>query len=171
MEDGDELLAKFMTMLQNPGEKPSSYLHRLQVMLSTTVRSGAIAESEQNRCLIKQFCRGCWDNGLIASLQLEKKKTNPPSFAELVVSICTEEDRQASKEDKMRNHFGLNKQSNAPKLRTASHQMSAYSPDSVGGAAGEVDTMRAQISEIHAQVAAMQTSTYQKCQPDYSKEC
>lgn len=169
VEDGDELLAKFMTMLQNPGEKPSSYLHRLQVMLSTTVRRGGIAESEQNRCLIKQFCRGCWDNGLITSLQLEKKKTNPPSFAELVVSIRTEEDRQASKEDRMRNHFGLNKQSNVPKLRTASHQMSAYSHDSVGGAAGEVDTMRAQISEIHAQVAAMQTSTYPKCQPDYSK--
>ncbi|KAK2863757.1 hypothetical protein Q7C36_002911 [Tachysurus vachellii] len=143
--------------------------HRLQVMLSTAVRRGGIAESEQNRCLIKQFCHVCWDNGIIANLQLENKKTNPPSFAELVVSIRTEEDRQASKEDRMRNHFGMSKPSNAPKLRTASHQIAAYSHDLVGGAAEEVDTMRAQISEIHAQIAAMQPSPYQKCQPDYSK--
>ncbi|XP_043088728.1 uncharacterized protein LOC122334908 [Puntigrus tetrazona] len=168
VEDGDELLAKFMTMLQNPGEKASSYLHRLQVMLSTTVRRGGISGSEQSRCLIRQFCRGCWDNGLIASLQLEKKKTNPPSFAELVVSIRTEEDRQASKEDRMRSHFGLNKQSNTSKLRTATHQMSACSRDAVV-AAEEVDTIRAQISELHAQVAAIQTSTYQKGQPESPK--
>ncbi len=78
VEDGEELLAKFMTMLQNQGEKPSSYLHRLQVMLSTAVRRGVIAESERDRCLLNQFCRGCWDNGLIANLQLERRKINPP---------------------------------------------------------------------------------------------
>ncbi len=78
VEDGEELLAKFMTMLQNQGEKPSSYLHRLQVMLSTAVRRGGIAESERDRCLLNQFCRGCWDNGLIANLQLERRKINPP---------------------------------------------------------------------------------------------
>lgn len=37
VEYGDELLARFTTLLQNQGEKPSSYLHRLQVMLSGTV--------------------------------------------------------------------------------------------------------------------------------------
>lgn len=171
VEDGDELLAKFMTMLQNQGEKPSSYLHRLQVMLSTTVRRGGIAESEQNRCLIKQFCRGCWDNELISSLQLEKKKINPPSFAEMVVQIRTEEDRQASKEDRMRNYFGFNKPSNAPKMRTAIHQMSTHSrtPHAVGETVQGMDTMQSQMSEANAQAAAMQTSNYQKCQPDHSK--
>ncbi len=72
VEDGDELLAKFMTMLQNPGEKPSSYLHRLHVMLSTTVRRGGISESEENRCLMRQFCRGCWDS--------IKRRQNEKSF-------------------------------------------------------------------------------------------
>lgn len=69
------------------------------------------------------------------------------------------EDRQTSKEDRMRNLFGLNKQNNAPKLRTVIHQMSAYSHDAAGGAAEEVDTMRAQISELHARVAAILTRT------------
>ncbi len=35
-----------MTLLQNQGEKPSSYLHWLQVMLSVTVRRGGISEAE-----------------------------------------------------------------------------------------------------------------------------
>ncbi len=170
VEDGEELLAKFMTMLQNQGEKPSSYLHRLQVMLSTAVRRGGIAESERDRCLLNQFCRGCWDNGLIANLQLERRKINPPSFAELVVSVRTEEDRQASKEDRMRSHFGMTKQGlTSSKSRAAVHQLSAHSHDAISGAATETNSMRKQISEIQAQLASMQPLTHQKCQPTCSK--
>lgn len=44
VEDGDELLAKFMTLLQN--------LHRLQVMLSATVRRGGISEAERDHYFI-----------------------------------------------------------------------------------------------------------------------
>ncbi|KAL1270862.1 hypothetical protein QQF64_029878 [Cirrhinus molitorella] len=157
-------------MLQNQGEKPSSYLHRLQVMLSAAVRRGGIAGSERDRCLLKQFCRGCWDNGLIANLQLESRKTNPPSFAELVVSVRTEEDRQASKEYRMRSHFGMNKQSVAPsKSRAAARQLSAHSPDVTSVAAPEAESMRKQISEIHAQLASMKPLTHQRCQPTCSK--
>ncbi len=36
-----------MTLLQNQGEKPSSYLHWLQVMLSVTVRREGISEAER----------------------------------------------------------------------------------------------------------------------------
>ncbi len=96
VEDGDELLAKFMGTLQNQGEKSSDYLHRLQVILSATIRRGGIEEKDRDRCLLKQFCRGCWNNGLIASLQLEKVKAQPPTFAELVVLIRTEEGKHAS---------------------------------------------------------------------------
>lgn len=170
VEDGEELLAKFMTMLQNQGEKPSSYLHRLQVMLSATVRRGGIAERERDRSLLKQFCRGCWDHDLIVNLQLERRTNNPPTFAELVVSVRTEEDRRASKEDRMRSHFGMTKQGLAPsKPRAAAHQLSAYSHEVASGAAPETDSMRKQISEIRAQLATMQPLTHQKCQSACSK--
>lgn len=156
VEDGEELLARFMTMLQNQGEKPSSYIHRLQVMLSAAVRRGGLAESEHDRCLLNQFCRECWDNGLIANLQLERRKINPPSFAELVVSVRTEQDRQASKEDQMRSHFGIAKQGlTSSKSRPAVHQLFAHSNDAISRAATETDSMRKQISEIHAQLASM----------------
>ena len=160
VEDGDELLAKFMGTLQNNDEKPSDYLNRLQVALSAVVRRGGIAESERNRYLLKQFCRGCWNDGLIADLQLERKTNAPPSFAELVVLIRTEEDRQASKHNRMKKHLGLHKPSPAvPKFRAASQQLAAYSCATPEKEVTDTDVLKKQLNEIQAQVAVMQTTT------------
>ncbi|XP_055049770.2 uncharacterized protein [Misgurnus anguillicaudatus] len=155
VEDGDELLAKFMGALQNPGEKPSTYLHRLQVLLSTTIRRGGISESERDRCLLKQFCRGCWDNSLIADLQLERKKTDPPSFAELVVLIRTEEDKHASKEERMRKHLGLTKHCPATsKIRPSTHQISAYPCDTQDNDSTDVSLQ--QVCALQSQAVPVQ---------------
>ncbi len=160
-EDGDELLARFMSTLQNHGEKPSTYLHRLQVLLSTAIRRGGLSESERDRCLLKQFCCGCWDNALIADLQLERRKVNPPSFAELVVLIGTEEDKNALKEERMRKHLGLNKHCPAPpKFRLSTHQISAHPCDTQDY---QADTSLAkQVCELQAQVVALQKHSGQK---------
>lgn len=56
VEDGDDLFAKFMNTLQNTGEKPSNYLHRLQLTLSKTVCRGGVSQSETDRHLLRQFC-------------------------------------------------------------------------------------------------------------------
>ncbi|KAK2848150.1 hypothetical protein Q7C36_009832 [Tachysurus vachellii] len=72
--------AKFLNTNQNTGEKPSSYLQRLQIVLNKVISRGGIVASDLERQLIKQFCRGCWDNSLITNLQLEQKKHNPPRF-------------------------------------------------------------------------------------------
>lgn len=163
VEDGDELLAKFMGTLQNHDEKPSDYLNRLQVALSAVVRRGGIAESERNRYLLKQFCRGCWNDGLIADLQLERKTNAPPSFAELVLLIRTEEDRQASKHNRMKKHLGLHKPSPAvPKFRAASQQLAAYSCAPPEKEVTDTDVLKKQLNEIQAQVAVMQTATQRK---------
>lgn len=67
-EDGDELFVKFLNTNQNPGEKPSSYLQRLQLALNTILEKKAISDSDANKHLIKQFCRGCWNNNIISTL-------------------------------------------------------------------------------------------------------
>lgn len=163
VEDGDELLAKFMGTLQNSDEKPSDYLNRLQVALSAVVRRGGIAESERNRYLLRQFCRGCWNDGLIADLQLERKSTTPPSFAELVLLVRTEEDRQASKRNRMRKHLGLNKPSPVvPKFKAAAQQLTACSCATPEREITEVEVLKEQLNEIQAQVAVMQTATPRK---------
>lgn len=110
VQDGEELYAKFMDTFQNAGENTSTYLQRLQVALSLAVKRGGVPESDVNKHLINQFCRGCWDNGLISELQLKQKKAHPPSFAELLLLLRTEEDREGAKTQRMKQHLGNSKQ-------------------------------------------------------------
>ncbi|KAE8287194.1 Retrovirus-related Pol polyprotein from transposon opus Protease [Larimichthys crocea] len=152
-----------MGILQNNEEKPSDYLNRLQVALSAVVRRGGITESERNRYLLKQFCRGCWNDALIADLQLERKMNALPSFAELVLLIRTEEDKQASKHNRMKKHLGLHKSNPAaPKLRVASQQLAACSCAIPEIEVTETEVLKRQLSEIQAQVAVLQTTTPHK---------
>lgn len=85
--DGDELFAQFLNLNQNSGEKPSSYLHRLHTVLSKVVKMKAIPSSDADKQLLKQFCRGCWNNSLISTLQLEQKKNHPPYFCRAVAAF------------------------------------------------------------------------------------
>ncbi|XP_076129254.1 zinc finger CCHC domain-containing protein 12-like [Alosa pseudoharengus] len=109
VEDGDDLFAKYLNTMQDSGEKPSAYLQRLQVMLNATLRRGGVSASEFDRQLLRQFVRGCWDNTLISELQLEQKKQNPPTFAELLLLLRTAEDRRASKASRMKHHLSASK--------------------------------------------------------------
>jgi len=87
VEDGDELFAKFLNTLQDAGEKPSHYLYRLQTGLAKALKRGGVSASEVDRHLLRQFCRGCWDNMLIADLQLERKRNDPSPFSELLLQL------------------------------------------------------------------------------------
>lgn len=109
VEDGDELFAKFLNTHQNSGEKPSTYLHRLQSSLSGVVKRRAVSASDADRQLLKQFCRGCWDNTLIATLQLEQRQNKPPTFSEFLLLLRIEEDKRAAKASRMKQHFGFTK--------------------------------------------------------------
>ncbi|XP_043960348.1 uncharacterized protein LOC122824151 [Gambusia affinis] len=110
VQDGEELFAQFLNIFQNPGERPSSYLQRLQLTLSTVIKRGGILPRDKDMYLLRQFCRGCWDNSVISKLQLEEKKSNPPPFSELLLALRTEEDRQIAKESLMRKHIQSSKQ-------------------------------------------------------------
>lgn len=92
MADGEELFVRFMNTLQDHGEKPSAYLQRLQVALYLTVRRGGLPKGEVERHLLKQFCQGCWDEGLLTDLQLEHKQLNPPPFAKLLMMLRAAEE-------------------------------------------------------------------------------
>lgn len=92
MEDGEELFVHVMNTLQDQGEKPSAYLQRPQVALNLTVQRGGVKREEVDRHLLKQLCRGCWNEGLLTELLLEHTKNNPPPFAELLMLLRTAEE-------------------------------------------------------------------------------
>lgn len=110
VEDGEELFAQFMNTLQDPGEKASTYLCRLQSALNLAVKRGGALAEEADRHILKQFCRGCWDNTMLSDLNFEEKKSHPPAFSELLLLVRTEEDRQAVKATRMKKHLNSHRQ-------------------------------------------------------------
>ncbi|KAK7879850.1 hypothetical protein WMY93_033485 [Mugilogobius chulae] len=149
VQDREELYVKFMDTLQDSGEKPSAYLHRLQVALSLAVKRGGVKQSDFNRHLLSQFCRGCWDNTLISELQLKQRKSNPPPFSELLTLLRTEEDREANKAQRMKQHLGTSKQ------RVTAQAQYAVEEDGVCAA---LSSLTKQVAEIQRQLAALTAS-------------
>lgn len=76
-----------MEMFQDVGEKPSTYLQRLQIAFNLALKRGGVLATDLDRHLLNQFCRGCWDNTLISELQLKQHKSCPPSFAEFLLLL------------------------------------------------------------------------------------
>lgn len=150
VQDGDELYAKFMDTFQDSGELPSTYLQRLQVALNLAVKRGGAKETDVNKHLLNQFCRGCWDNGLISDLQLNQKKSHPPSCAELLLLLRTEEDRKAAKAVRMKQHLGA----------TAKHKVAVNSQlteehDTCAALTTITQQLTKQMAEIQKQLAAL----------------
>lgn len=160
VEDGDELFAAFLNLNQNAGEKPSDYLHRLQTTLSSVVRSNGLAATESDRQLLRQFCRGCWNNSLISNLQLEQRKHNPPTFPEFLLMLRTEEDRQASKSNRMKHHLGVTRVKTQPNVQVACNPCLTNldlpaDGDYIPSAA--VQSLQKQLAQLQTQVAKLLT--------------
>lgn len=181
VEDGDELFAQFLNVNQNSGEKPSNYLQRLQTFLNRIVKMKTISPQDSDKQLLKQFCRGCWNNALINNLQLEQRKDKPPTFPEFLLLLRTEEDKQTAKANRMKQHLGFQK----PKAQAAVHVHDAYlsdpfdSPQSLSAQPPAMQQLQKQIVELQAQIAALSSPKQQmsvankpvkKREPDKQKE-
>lgn len=152
VQDGDELYAKFMDTFQDAGEKPSAYLQRLQVALNLAVKRGGAPPTQTERFLLNQFCRGCWDDSLISELHLKQRKTNPPTFAEFLLLLRTEEDREAAKALRMKQHLG------SSKSKAASHVQYAYTAQeekSVSELTSITQQLTKQLADIQKQLASL----------------
>uniref|UniRef100_A0AAR2IR37 Paraneoplastic antigen Ma-like C-terminal domain-containing protein n=1 Tax=Pygocentrus nattereri TaxID=42514 RepID=A0AAR2IR37_PYGNA len=158
VEDGEELFARFMNTLQNMGEKPSAYLQRLQLALSLAVRAGGVSADNADKHLLKQFCRGCWENSLLVDLQLECKRDSPPPFAELLLLLRTAEDKQEAKTLRMKQHLG------AVKHKASLHQHSACECDETptNSTQGEMIELKKQVAELKSQLTLMMTKKQER---------
>lgn len=169
VDDGDELFAKFLNINQNPGEKSSEYLQRLQIALNKVIKRGGMQANDSDRQLLKQFCRGCWNNSILTALQLEQKKDKPPMFAELLLLLRVEEDRQAAKSSRMKQHFGSFKtkaQTNSLTVDDA-EQYNQWTGDETNTttttkqksqSTNNAQKLEKQLAELQAQMASLQAS-------------
>lgn len=151
MEDSEELFVRFMNTFQDQGDKPSAYLQRLQAALNLTVRRGGVPVEEVGRHLLKQFCRGCWDENLLADLQLERRKHKPPPFAELLMLLRTAEERQETKSTRMRRHLGVTRQ------KAVSHVQAVHEAReiSANNDSKDMSELKKQVAELKNQIATL----------------
>lgn len=160
VEDGDDLFARFLNTLQNAGEKPSLYLQRLQTALLKAMKRGAISNAEADKQLLKQFCRGCWNDALITNLQLEGKRDSPPSFSDLLLQLRSEENRHFAKESRMR--------LNVHRHKVSSNVVSTSSFDWKQGAASEgseITELRRQVTKLQSQLSKQKAKKTEKPVP------
>lgn len=166
VQDGEELYVKFMDTFQDAGEQPSAYLQRLQVALSLAVKRGGVAEADVNRHLLTQFCRGCWNDTLISELQLKQKKSCPPAFAELPLLLRTEEDREVSKNLRLKQHLG------AAKFKVGAHAQFAHRDREEQGAIAALTTvtqqLAQQLADVQKQLSLLTASHVYQKQPSFS---
>lgn len=129
--------------------------------MSTTLRRGGVLAPDVDQQLLKQFCRGCWENSLIVDLQLEQRKKNPPSFAELLLLLRTEEEKQEMKLSRMKQHLGSAKPAYSAGKRVMSHLQMAHSiTDSESN--NEVEMLKKQIADISAQLNNMSAESQKR---------
>lgn len=166
VEDGEELFARFLNTFQNPGESASAYLHRLQVALNLVVKRGGVAPGEVDRHLLKQFCRGCWDSVLLSTLQLEQARSHPPSFAELLLMLRTEEDRQQAKASRMRKHIGATKRVQVQSQSACADpkEKPQVCPSAIEDLVKQVATLQSQLTSFMAEKKKDRKGTAQKPQ-------
>ena len=95
--DCHTLLLKFHDSLQGADETATCYLQRLQRLLRRVVDSGEIAGENEFRDLLRQFCRGSYEDQLITNLCLESAPDRFDEFCGLLAAVHNEEIRRNDK--------------------------------------------------------------------------
>ena len=137
--DGEELLIEFYDILQTK-QTASEYLSELYVELGEVIQYGGLPIESMNKALLKQFLRGCTDDDLLVKLRLDDKLLNPPSFAELIQVVRTEEVKRKAR------RLRLKKQA---KVQSALVQQPKVDP--------EVERLQQRLEQLEATAAASVT--------------
>uniref|UniRef100_A0A3B3IDB8 Paraneoplastic antigen Ma1 homolog n=1 Tax=Oryzias latipes TaxID=8090 RepID=A0A3B3IDB8_ORYLA len=92
-ESGDDLYFAFRLMQQQPTEKLSDFLRRLERALSKVVQRGGFSADYKDKARLEQLLRGAVASDLmLIQLRLRERKNAPPTFLQLLREIRTEEE-------------------------------------------------------------------------------
>lgn len=80
VESSPDVQVRFLNSYQNPGEKLSAYVIRLEPLLQKVVEKGAIDKDNVNQARLEQVIAGASHSGSIRR-QLEKVKGRPLTFS------------------------------------------------------------------------------------------
>ncbi|KAL7870182.1 hypothetical protein SRHO_G00076790 [Serrasalmus rhombeus] len=138
VESGEDLYFAFRLLHQSPGEKLSDFLRRLEQALAKVVQKGGLSDTDRDRVRIEQLLRGAVASDLmLVQLRLRERKSDPPSFLDLLSEIRMEEEYQASRQ----------------KVTATVHQVQAAGKMETKDT--EVQSLRAELKELKYKFAEM----------------
>ncbi|XP_057684821.1 uncharacterized protein LOC130911119 [Corythoichthys intestinalis] len=137
-ESGEELYFAFRLLQQQPAEKLSDFLRRLEQSLSRVVQRGGLLANCADKVRLEQLLRGAVASDMmLVNLRLRERKAKPPSFLQLLKEIRTEEEYEASR----RKHFPV--------------VQSSHVQQAVDVKTTEIQQLKSEIKELKALVAAV----------------
>lgn len=152
-------------------------------------KRGGVTAHEIDWHLLYQFCRRCWDIALLADLQLERKRDDPTSFAQLFLQLRKEDDKHRQREQDEKTQSGYptlvagpdfldptmqadlsDMQAQMTKLKKQVTKMKAQKADSpVTSSNNIVKELKAQIAELLSHFARLKTPSVNQKKTDSLK--
>lgn len=139
-ETGEDLYFAFRLLQQQPKEKLSDFLRRVELSLTKVVRRGGLPTSRADRARVEQLLRGAIHSDMmLVQLKLRERKENPPSFLELLSEIRSEEEYESSR----------------TKLNTSVQRV--HTNSATDNRQDDVERLRTEIQELKSMFTAMST--------------
>ncbi|KAG6924025.1 modulator of apoptosis 1 [Chelydra serpentina] len=99
LETGDDLYFQFRSCYQQPSEKLSSYLLRLEPSLQLCIHCKGTERSKEHRVRLEQVIPGAiYDDFLIMKLKHVDRLDSPPEFHQLLQEVREEEEKRTVRE-------------------------------------------------------------------------
>ncbi|XP_029350188.1 uncharacterized protein LOC115036194 [Echeneis naucrates] len=137
-ESGEDLYFAFRSMYQQPSEKLSDFLRRLERSLTKVVQKGGLLPQRADRARIDQVIRGTTESDImLLNLRLRERKEKPPTFLKLLSEIREEEEYEIARR----------------KLNTTVRQVKTC--EEMTPKATDIQTLKAEVKELRAELGGL----------------
>ncbi|XP_033477323.2 paraneoplastic antigen Ma1 homolog [Epinephelus lanceolatus] len=97
-ETGEELYFAFRMLCQQPSERLSAFLRRMERVLNKVVQKGGLQPASADKARLDQLIKGATRSDMmLLNLRLRERRDQPPTFLQLLNEIRTEEEYEASR--------------------------------------------------------------------------
>lgn len=138
VESPEELYLSFRALHQQPGERLSEFLRRVERSLVKVVQGGGLSVSAANSARLEQLLRGSTSELMLLQLKIRERSGNPPTFLNLLREVIEEEGRQSARQSQV---------SHRPQRVRTVQAEKEKEPESVSRS-----ELQAQIQELRAQL-------------------
>ena len=149
VEDGYELYTQFRSAVQSMQETTSDYLHRLHMLALRAVDRKGLEAAKVPLEVLRQFENNCADDDLLTKIGVRDMLKSPPTVAELLLKVRTEESRRRDKKLRL-------------KARTARANVVSATESNM---TSEMESLKQEMAALRQQMSSLAIVAQQHMQP------